>query len=319
MPRPIRIEYENAYYHVMNRGRGRQTIYPGKGYYQLFLETLKEAHDRFDAIYHAYCLMGNHYHLLIQTPRANLGRIMRHINGVYTQRYHRLRKTDGPLFRGRYKAILVDEDAYLMQLTRYIHRNPIEVKGKTKLKLENYPWSSYPAYLGKSTAPPWLNRDQTYQMLGHRQRYAGYRAYVEAGIDEDIKRYYSQGNIATILGDKSFREAVYEEQTNIDQVALQQALRHRPTAKMIIRVVAREFNVAEEQIFHSSKNKRIPTDPRKLALYCCQQIGDIPLKDIAKTFALNHVGSVSRMIHDIKVKLTQGEYASQMRNIEKQL
>ena len=88
---------------------------------------------------------------------------------------------------------------------------------------------------------------------------------------------------------------------------------------MIIRVVAKEFNVAEEQISHSSKNKRVPTDPRKLALYCCQQIGDIPLKDIAKTFALNHVGSVSRMIHDIKVKLTQGEYASQMRNIETHL
>ena len=108
MPRPTRIQYENAFYHVMNRGRGRQRIFHNDAYYQEFLKTLEEAYQRFDAIIHAYCLMGNHYHLLIETPRANLDRIMRHINGIYTQRYNRLKGTDGPLFRGRYKPILVD-------------------------------------------------------------------------------------------------------------------------------------------------------------------------------------------------------------------
>jgi len=97
MPRPQRIQYENAFYHVMNRGRGRQTIFHDKNYYHAFLQTLNEAHSRFDAIIHAYCLMGNHYHLLIETPRANLDRIMRHINGLYTQRYNRLKNTDSPL------------------------------------------------------------------------------------------------------------------------------------------------------------------------------------------------------------------------------
>ncbi len=147
MPRPTRIEYENAVYHVMNRGRGGRTIFHGENYYRAFLHTLAEAHRRFDALIHAYCLVGNHYHLLIQTPRANLGRIMRHINGLYTQRYNRLLATDGPLFRGRYKAILVDEDAYLLQLSRYIHRNPIDMKKPRVTRLEDYPWSSYPAYI----------------------------------------------------------------------------------------------------------------------------------------------------------------------------
>ena len=105
MPRPQRIEYENAFYHLMNRGRERHTIFHGDEYYLCFLETLAQAQLRFKCIVHAYCLMGNHYHLLIETPNANLGRVMRHINGVYTQRYNRLRLTDGPLFRGRYKAI----------------------------------------------------------------------------------------------------------------------------------------------------------------------------------------------------------------------
>lgn len=88
MPGPIRIEFENAFYHVMNRGRGRRTIF----HYHDYLQTLEEASQRFGAVIHVYCLMRNHYHLLIQTPRANLSRIMRHINGVYTQRHNRLKK-----------------------------------------------------------------------------------------------------------------------------------------------------------------------------------------------------------------------------------
>ena len=121
MPRAPRIQYENAFYHVMNRGRGRRWVFHGDKYYEAFLACLEESHDRFDARIHAYCLMGNHYHLLVETPLANLDRIMRHINGVYTQRYNRLKRTDGPLFRGRYKAVLVDEDAYLLEVSRYIH------------------------------------------------------------------------------------------------------------------------------------------------------------------------------------------------------
>ena len=168
MPRPARIQYEDAFYHVMNRGSGKQKIFHGVKYYEAFLETLEESHNRFDAQIHAYCLMDNHYHLSIATPRANLGRIMRHINGVYTQRYNRLKRTDGPLFRGRYKAILIDEDAYLLQLGRYIHRNPAEVKGASEDKLRTFQWSSYLAYTNRASVPSWLDRDLTYRLLGQK-------------------------------------------------------------------------------------------------------------------------------------------------------
>ncbi|MCU7815442.1 MAG: transposase [Candidatus Thiodiazotropha sp. (ex Rostrolucina anterorostrata)] len=151
MSRPLRVEYENAFYHVMNRGRGRQQVFREAAYYEAFLDCLKEAH--------AYCLMGNHYHLLISTPRGNLSRVMRHVNGVYTQRHNRLRRTDGPLFRGRYKAILVDASSYLLQLSRYIHRNPIEIHKSLVQQLDDYPWSSYPAYVGKAKPPDWLSRE----------------------------------------------------------------------------------------------------------------------------------------------------------------
>ena len=128
MPRPIRSEYDNAYYHVLTRGRGRPRIFHSPPYYHAFLATLAETHDRFGAVIHACGLMANHYQLLLHTPRENLGRAMRHINGLYTQRYYRLKHTDGPLFRGRYKAILVDKDGDLLPLSRYIHRNPAETK-----------------------------------------------------------------------------------------------------------------------------------------------------------------------------------------------
>ena len=172
MPRPARIQYENAFYHVMNRGRGRRWIFHGEAYYEAYLKTLEESYDRYDARIHAFCLMGNHYHLLIETPLGNLDRIMRHINGLYTQRYNRLKRTDGPLFRGRYKSVLVDEDAYLLQVSRYIHRNPLEVKGASEDALSRHRWTSYQAYVNKVQAPKWLSRELTYRSLGGVNRYA---------------------------------------------------------------------------------------------------------------------------------------------------
>jgi REP element-mobilizing transposase RayT len=204
----------------MNRGRGRRAIFHGDNYYRAFQYTLAEAHRRFDALIHAYCLMGNHYHLLIQTPRANLGRIMRHVNGVYTQRHNRLLSTDGPLFRGRYKAILVDEDAYLLQVSRYIHRNPIDMAKPLVTRLEDYPWSSYRAYINRTSCPGWLKRDLLYQMLGAQRDYSAYRAYVGLGVDEEIKTFYSKDRVGAVLGGQTFRERIAKEKHGKSSVEL---------------------------------------------------------------------------------------------------
>ena len=156
MVRPLRVEYEGAYYHVMNRGSGRQQIFQGVKYYEYFLHCLEQAHKRFALETHAYCLMGNHYHLLVRTPRGNLSRAMRHINGVYTQYYNYLKNTDGPLFRGRYKAINLEASSYLLEVSRYIHRNPVETKKPLVIELEKYRWSSYPAYRNLVSCEDWL-------------------------------------------------------------------------------------------------------------------------------------------------------------------
>ncbi len=128
MSRPLRIEYPGAWYHVMNRGRRRQKIFMSRGDYESFIKVLQETSDGWGLEVSAYCLMSNHYHLLVHSPDGNLSRCMRHINGVYTQRFNRGHKKDGPLFRGRYKAVLVDSDSHLLEVLRYIHRNPLRAR-----------------------------------------------------------------------------------------------------------------------------------------------------------------------------------------------
>lgn len=262
--------------------------------------------------------MGNHYHLLVETPRANLDRIMRHVNGVYTQRYNRLKRTDGPLFRGRYKAILVDEDAYLLQVGRYIHRNPAEVKNAPAGILNRYRWSSYLAYINRAQAPSWLQRELTYQTLGRRKRYEAYRAFVEQGNDESLLRFYAKGNIATVLGDKDFREAIAEGKEALTVSGdLAQGLSERPDVAKIVSVVASAFNASETDIVTRRRGRQQLNVPRQVAMYCCQQFGDMPLKAIAEYFGLDHVGSVSPAVASVKKLLQKGELNKELRQIER--
>ena len=124
MSRPLRIQFPAAVYHVINRGAARQPTFVDDEDSQAFLDTLAEAHRLWQIEIFAYCLMRNHYHLCLRTPKGNLSRVMRHVDGIYTQRFNRRHRRDGSLFRGRYKAILIDADEYLSALVRYIHLNP---------------------------------------------------------------------------------------------------------------------------------------------------------------------------------------------------
>ena len=303
MPRPQRIEYENAFYHVMNRGRARQTIFRDIRFYKAFLATLEEAHQRYQCLIHAYCLMGNHYHLLIETPRANLGRIMRHINGVYTQRHNRLKQTDGPLFRGRYKAILVDKDAYLLQLTRYIHRNPVDMKQPMVRKLPNYQWSSYPAYIKKTPAPAWLHRETTYQILGHKQRYREYANFVTKGVDEETAKHYQRGNVPTVIGTQDFKTWVYDTLLpTLEAEEKGRVIHPAIPVKMLIKSVAKAYRTQPDQLTAVVKGPQAENEARKIAMYLCQELAGVTLKDIEVHFGLNSVGSVSFVTHQIRKK-----------------
>ena len=151
MARPLRIEYEDAFYHITTRGNEQKNIFRDTSDREKFLGYLESATERYCAVIHSYCLMDNHYHLFIQTPAGNLSQIMQHINGAYTTYYNIKRKRSGHLFQGRYNALLVDADTYARELSRYIHLNP--VRAGVVEKPGHYKWSSYLSYLHASNKP----------------------------------------------------------------------------------------------------------------------------------------------------------------------
>ena len=158
MARPLRIEFPGAVYHVTGRGNQQGDIYTDDQDRATFLRVLAAALDRGHGMLLAYCLMGNHYHLVVQTARANLSVLMRQVNANYTQRYNHRHGKVGHLFQGRYKAILVDRDAYLLAVCRYVELNPVRA-GLLK-DARTWPWSSLQAHLGLVDAPPWLDTPQ---------------------------------------------------------------------------------------------------------------------------------------------------------------
>ena len=151
MSRPLRIQYPDAFYHVTSRGNELRDVFLSQRDRDKFLSYLESAVERYHAVIHVYCLMDNHYHLLLETPAGNLSQIMHHINGAYTTYFNTKRFRSGHLFQGRYKAILVDADEYEKELSRYIHLNPVRagIVGRP----EEYEWSSYRYYTVKRKAP----------------------------------------------------------------------------------------------------------------------------------------------------------------------
>ena len=320
MPRRARVQYENAFYHVMNRGRGRHWIFHGDEYYETFLLTLEEAHERFEAKIHAYCLMGNHYHLLVETPHANLDRVMRHINGVYTQRYNRRKSTDGPLFRGRYKSILVDESSYLLQVGRYIHLNPREVKGAKPDVLESYRWSSYLAYIGRESPPSWLCREKMYRTLGAKDPCVGYRQFVLEGLDERTREFYGSEYLLGIFGDKAYRESIYEEREQLAVVTDVEALIMPPIElDEIVDAVAEIFRVDVDVIVKKQKGRRIENSTRRFAIYCAKRLGRYSQRAVAEYFGLNHPGSVSSTVRSIEKQVGCGMLDNELEEVRKRL
>ena len=175
MSRPLRLELAGGLYHVTSRGDGREDIYLSEADRLAWLEVFGQVCKRFNWVCHAWCQMSNHYHLLIETPEANLAQGMRQLNGVYTQRFNRAHGRMGHVFQGRYKAILVERDSYLLELARYVVLNPLRA-GMVK-RLETWPWSSYLATCGQAPVPAWLQTDWILAQFG-RQRAGAIRKYV---------------------------------------------------------------------------------------------------------------------------------------------
>jgi len=287
MARPLRIIYPGAFYHVTSRGNEKKDIFKSRRDREKFLEYLASANERYGAIIHAYCLMSNHFHLLLETPEGNLSQIMSHIIGAYTTYFNIKRKRSGHLFQGRYKAILVEADEYAVELTRYIHLNP--VKAGIVTKPDEYQWSSYQSYIGKTSTPIWLKTGFTLDRFGKKDTTAqkNYRKFVEMIEVEKYEGPLKHVTGGSVLGSPSFIDDITEAhlKERKDDKGIP-ALRHfsrRPPLEVIIKA-ATEAIACNEKL------------ARQAGIYLCHKYSGAALKEIASRFGVGEtaVGEASK-------------------------
>jgi putative transposase len=247
MARPLRIEFPGAIYHVTARGNARAAIYHDDADRELFLATLGEVVTRFGWLCHAYCLMNNHYHLLIETPEGNLSPGMRQLNGVYTQRFNRRHARVGHVFQGRFKAILVERDSYLLELTRYIVLNPVRAKVVKNPKL--YPWSSYSATVGAVASPVCLSTDWLLSQFAKTRAVAqrGYAEFVAQG--KNLPAPWSELKGQVLLGSAAYVDKMrprLEGKAALKEIPRTQRLAHRPGLKSLFATRVRQDKSARD-------------------------------------------------------------------------
>jgi REP element-mobilizing transposase RayT len=217
--RPLRIEYPDAVYHVMARGHERDLIFLDRADREAFLALLENVVLRYGWLVHAYCLMGNHYHLVVETPKPNLALGMRQLNGVYAQRFNRRHGRVGHLLQGRYKAVVIEKEDQLLVTSRYVVLNP--VRARVCNAPEDWEWSSYAPTAGLTAVPSFLHVDALLGEFAHERGAAqrAYRRFVAAGLADDLPgRVHAQ----LYLGDESFIATASADLEPIREVARRQ-------------------------------------------------------------------------------------------------
>lgn len=231
MARPLRLQFSHALYHVTSRGNARQAIVKTVADRQAFLDALAQVVDRFGWHCHAYCLMNNHYHLLVETPSPNLAQGMRQLNGPYTQGFNRRHRRAGHVFQGRFKAILVERDAHLLELCRYVVLNP--VRAHMVDHPEDWVWSNYRATAGLAACPPFLDVAWTWEQFGVRPTSAQrrYQIFVAEGIGKPGPWEHLRGQL--YLGDEAF-VAEHQPGRSRKEIARRQTQAVRPRLSTLL-------------------------------------------------------------------------------------
>lgn len=298
MTRPLRLEFAGALYHLTARGDRQESIFLDDSDRRRFLELLGKEIQQQGWLCYAYCLMDNHYHLLIETPQANLVRGMRRLNGVYTQWFNRRRKKPGHVFQGRYKSILVDKDNYLLELCRYIVLNPVRAE-MVKAPGE-WRWSSYRASVGASVVPKWLAVDAVISLFSRRR--SNYRKFVMEGIGQGTVWEGLTGQI--YLGEESFLERMQDmaDGKPVRGVAKVQRQPHMAKAPEILGRVAQEFGIPVERVLD-----RRHKEAYWLGVYLLRRVGNLTLAEVA-----NRAGVTVARISQIQTKIENGEKSRKM-------
>ncbi|MEM6573869.1 MAG: hypothetical protein AAF736_06330 [Pseudomonadota bacterium] len=313
MARSKRVETAGGWYHVSNRGAGRQRIFRNDEHRVSFLELLGSLREQHRVEVHAYCMMTNRYDLILRTLRANLSMAMRHLGGVYTQRYNRMTGRDGPLFRGRFRAVLFEPETTLLAVSRHLHRRPL-VTG-TVQRLDRYRWSSYPSYVTTRRQPPWLQRSAILEMTDGNAR--SYRQYVEreGESNELVRRFYRQSRPGSILGSDAFKRQMVQAGDPAGGGPPEVVDAPIPPRR-VIRLTADYFEVTRRSLLTSTRGRL--NRPRMAALWLCRRHSRQTLEQLAELFRVSSFGTVSAALHRAKTALGE-EFWRDVRAIERQL
>ena len=234
MTRPLRIEYPGAVYHITSRGNEKKAVFKDDQDCKNFLDTLQHVNHRYHWFCHTYCLMGNHYHLLIETPDGNLSIGMRQLNGVYTQLFNKRHRRVGHLFQGRYKAILIQKENHLLEVCRYVVLNP--VRAGVVERPEDWQWSSYRSTAGRGKPHPSLTTDWILGQLSGKKTRAekAYRQFVQGGMGKTS--IWTEVKGQTILGDDEFVYSLMDllkKQKDVSEIPKSQRYVNRPSLDQI--------------------------------------------------------------------------------------
>lgn len=293
MARPYRLQGENYLYHITSRGDDRKKIFISGYDFRKFLDYLLQAKKKHNFYLYAYVLMNNHYHLLIETTKPNISKIMQNVNSAYTTYYNIKRHKYGHVFQGRYKSILVDKDSYLLELTRYIHLNP--VRARMVKKPEEYQWSSYKGYLTKE-GDGYIDKAQISQVISLDAM--SYREFIEEGINhkaDPFKEVYG----GFILGRTKFiKEKLKElkEQVASGNYTDQGRMVRHIGIEEIARVIAREYGKELEEL-RQFKNR--PAKERNLAIYLMKRVSALSNIEIGKYFNISST-AVSKVVGKVE-------------------
>ena len=292
MARPLRIEYEGAFYHVSSRGNEQKDIYQLPSDYERFKGYVHEAQQKYGFLLHGYVLMPNHFHLVVETPQANLSQLMHYISGSYTTYFNRRAKRSGHLFQGRYKAILIEHDRYLLELSRYVHLNPVRA-GLTQLP-EDYPYSSYSSYVSPE-AERIVNRDLIWSMVSRDEDAAArrYRDFVNDALGLPAQNPLRKVYAGAILGSDAFiRESLKRmEGADLDRkdIAHRKALHRSHGVDDIMAAVALHCSVTGEDIMQKKGLYR------NMAIYLTKKHTGLTNRQIGEIFGNIGYSGVSRV------------------------
>ncbi|OQX17133.1 MAG: transposase [Desulfobulbaceae bacterium A2] len=294
MARKPRIHQPGGLYHVIFRGNGGQDVFLTAADYCRFFLLLQEGVSRFGYRVHAFCLMNNHVHLALQVGDIPLSRGMQNLLFRYTRWFNGQQQRTGHLFQGRFKAVLVEQDSYLLELVRYIHMNP--VRAGMVARADKYPWSSHRAYLGRE-ALPWLTTDWTLAQFGTSaaKARAAYRSFVAAGAAEEHRpEFYGRGADSRLLGDDGFVAKC---------LAASGEMPCRATPEHIIDQVCRAYHV-NLSVLQTRSQQRIASEARAVAGWLARESGCVTLSDIAR-LVHRDVGSISSAVRRLTERMQE--------------